>query len=259
MNHYLAIAAKAKTGSTDGVKKSLAGRQPARRPGARSPRTRKPPATEAADAEMHEDSDGRPRRADRTPTSGPLVLSAGSDANLRGIEELLSAVRTFTTMDDGRQAFRMVWAARKLSDKEVALDAAIELATRAIAQADDATEPAGSMRDTPLLDRDGRRAVFLGRAEDALGWSLLKKGDTRGAIAHLARSVAIYPDNGERKSALWHLAVATQQAGDDTHALELLIQSYDASSPVASVRRSQIEALYKKVNGSLNGLDEKLK
>ncbi|HYL99566.1 MAG TPA: tetratricopeptide repeat protein, partial [Blastocatellia bacterium] len=258
INHYLEEAAKAKSDAAQGTRRTAAVRPSGRRSGSRATRARRPEPKDLT-AESDEGTDPQTRRANRTSAEGPLVLSAGADANLPGVEDLLNAVRTFTTMDDGRQAFRMVWAARKLSDKEVALDAAIELATRAISQADDATEPAGSMRDAPLLDRDGRRAVFLGRAEDALGWALLKKGDTRGAIAHLARSVAVYPDNQERKGALWHLAVATQQAGDDAHALELFIQSYDASSPVATVRRALIEALYKKVNGSLNGLEEKLK
>ena len=48
-----------------------------------------------------------------------------------------------------------------------------------------ATEPGGSMRDAPLLDREGRRMVFLGRAYDALGWAQFKKQDSRGAVENL--------------------------------------------------------------------------
>ena len=83
----------------------------------------------------------------------------------------------------------MVWVSRKLTDGGIALDAAEQLARRAIAMAEAATEPAGSMRDAPLLDREGRRAVFLGRAYDALGWVQLKKGDARGAVESLSKSV----------------------------------------------------------------------
>jgi tetratricopeptide (TPR) repeat protein len=175
------------------------------------------------------------------------------------MSELLRAITAFTTLDDGRQAFRMVWAARKLTENVLALDAAEQLARRAIAQAEAATEPSGSMRDAPLLDRAGRRAMFLGRAYDALGWAQFKKGNIRGALESLLKSVDIYPTSLDRKVALWHLAIATQEAGDDRRALELYIASYDPGLPTASVRRATIESLYKRLNGSLSGLEEKLK
>jgi tetratricopeptide (TPR) repeat protein len=204
----------------------------------------------------------RPRRAPASKDeAGSLSapLSAGRDANLPGIAELLKAVTTFTTLDDGRQPFRMVWVARKLTESGIALDAAEQLARRAIAVADRATEPDGAMRDAPLLDRVGRRAVFLGRAHDVLGWTLLKKGDSRGAVESLQKAVQVYPASQERQAALWHLAVATQESGDERRALDLYIASYEPASPTSTERRSQIESLYKKLNGSLSGLAEKLK
>lgn len=198
----------------------------------------------------------RPRR---TRPSEDTELSAGKDSALRGVAELMADLKTFTTMDDGRQAFRMVWASRKLTDSGIALDAAEQLARRAIVLAEAATEPGGSMRDAPLLDREGRKAVFLGRAYDALGWALLKKGDARGAVGSLSKAVEIYPENAERKTAIWHLAVASEEVGDERRALELYIASYDAGQPTSLVRRARIESLYKKINGSLAGLDDKLK
>jgi tetratricopeptide (TPR) repeat protein len=153
----------------------------------------------------------------------------------------------------------MVWVARKLTEADLAMDAAEQLARRAIAIADTATEPAGSMRDAPRLDREGRRAMFTGRAYDALGWAQFKKGNTRGALESLIKAVDVYPTSLDRKAAIWHLAVATQEAGDDRRALELYIASYEPESPTAVVRRAQIEALYKRLNGSLSGLDQKLK
>ncbi|HKG21046.1 MAG TPA: hypothetical protein VKC34_04040, partial [Blastocatellia bacterium] len=164
-----------------------------------------------------------------------------------------------TSLDDGRQAFRMVWAARRLTDSGIALEAAEQLARRAIAMADAATEPAGAMRDTPLLDREGRRAVFLGRAFDALGWNLFKKGRIREAIDNLQKSVEFYPPSPERNNAVWHLAVAVEDSGDQKRALDLYIASYEPDAPTSNARKSRIESLYKKVNGSLAGLDQKLK
>lgn len=201
----------------------------------------------------------RPRRAVSESPSANEPLSAGRDASLQGMDELLRAVTTFTTLDDGRQAFRMLWVARKLTEQGIALDAAEQLARRALAVAEAVTEPDNSMRDAPLLDREGRRAIFLGRVYDVLGWTLFKKGDTRNAIANLSKSVEVYLPSAERKTALWHLAVATEEAGDNKNALEFYIASFEIGSTGEKVRKAQIENLYKKVNGSLAGLEERLK
>jgi len=243
INHYSTMA--------------LAARKTAQQTAAR--RRARPGQPKGADpAEEEAKAATRPRRATGQPSLSE-ELSAGRDSTLPGIPELLQAINTFTTLDDGRQAFRMVWVARKLTDIDLALDAAEQLARRAIAIADTATEPAGSMRDAPRLDREGRRAMFTGRAYDALGWVQFKKGNTRGAVENLIKAVDVFPNSLDRKTAIWHLAVATQEAGDDRRALELYIASYEPESPTAVVRRAQIEALYKSLNGTLSGLDEKLK
>lgn len=238
-------------------KKAKAGRKHAATATRKGPRPSpaKPAAAKSGD---EQDTESRPRRATATPSLA-AELSAGRDSSLPGMTELLRAITTVTALDDGRQAFRMVWVARKLTENDLALDAAEQLARRAIALADTATEPGGSMRDAPMLDREGRRAMFLGRAYDALGWALFKKRNTRGALEALTKSVDVYPTSLDRKFAIWHLAVATQEAGDDRRALELYIASYDPGLPTASVRRAQIETLYKRLNGSLSGLDEKLR
>ena len=238
------------------AKVALAGRKTQQAAARKRPRAGQSKSADSADDDARTVT--RPRRAAEVP-SLTAELSAGRDSSLPGMDELLRALTTFTTLDDGRQAFRMVWAARKLTESNLALDAAEQLARRAIAQAETVTEPSGSMRDAPLLDRGGRRAMFLGRAYDALGWAQFKKGNTRAALESLIKSVDVYPTSLDRKVAIWHLAVATQEAGDDRRALELYIASYDPGMPTASVRRAQIESLYKRVNGSLSGLEEKLK
>jgi tetratricopeptide (TPR) repeat protein len=238
-------------------KTALAARKPDQPAAPRRRAPGKAPAPSGARANEQDGLSGvtRPRRS----TDNSTELSAGNDAGLPGMSELLRAITTFTTLDDGRQPFRMVWVARKLTENNLALDAAVQLARRAITMADAATEPAGSMRDAPLLDREGRRAVFMGRAYDALGWVLLRKGDTASAVQNLSKSVEIYPECAERRAVLWHLAVATQESGNEQRALDLYIASYDPNLPASTVRRTQIESLYKKLKGSLTGLDEKLR
>ena len=230
----------------------------ARKPTESVKRSTRPGASRTGAQTTEEPQSTRPRRAG-SGDSPNAELSAGADAALAGVPELLRAITTFTTLDDGRQPFRMVWAARKLTDSGLALTAAEQLARRAIAVAEAATQPDGSMRDAPLLDREGRRSVFLGRAYDALGWALFKRGNTRGAVDNLSKAVESYSPSLERKSALWHFAVATEEAGDQRRALDLYIASYEPQLPMSSARRNQIEALYKKVNGSLAGLEEKLR
>jgi tetratricopeptide (TPR) repeat protein len=223
------------------------------------PKGRKRPG-QPQTAQPQDDSSGmtRPRRAEPVDTSSH-ELTAGLDANLPGVPQLLHALTVFTTLDDGRQPFRMIWASRKLAERRVLLDAAEQLARRALAMAESATEPDGSMRDAPMLDREGRKNVFIGRCYDALGWALLKKGNTRGAVENLIRAVQIYPDSPEAKSVTWHLAVATEEVGDTRRALELYMESYEPGLPTSEARKAQIEVLYKKVYGSLAGLEEKLK
>jgi tetratricopeptide (TPR) repeat protein len=247
IDYYTKVAAKAKKPA----------QQPAPRRRGRAAQSRPGRASEARPKEEDLKEATRPRRV-VVETDEAADLSAGGDSTLPGVSELMNAVTTFTTLDDGRQAFRMVWVARKLTEAGVALDAAEQLARRAIAVAEAATGPEGSMRDAPLLDREGRKAVFLGRAYDALGWAMFKKGNLRAAIDSLSKSVDIYPPSLERKAALWHLAVATQEAGDEQRALEMYISSYHPDAPTSDVRRAQIEALYKKLNGSLAGLEERL-
>ncbi|HXG93778.1 MAG TPA: tetratricopeptide repeat protein [Blastocatellia bacterium] len=238
------------------TKMALAARKPTQTTATR----RRARQTESASQQEDLKNATRPRRAQPAgEDNSNAELSAGADASLPGIEQLLAAIKTFTTLDDGRQAFRMIWVSRRLTENSLALDAAEQLARRAIAMADKATEPENSMRDAPLLDRAGRRSVFLGRAYDALGWALFKKGNTQSAVQALTRSLENYPPSAERKAAMWHLAVATQEMGDERRALDLYIASYEANAPTSSVRRAQIEALYKKLNGSLAGLDDKLR
>lgn len=253
IDHYLKVALAAKSPrSSSPPRRTVKPRQK----GARQ--SRPAPRSQAGQDKADVQQASRPRRTESNPDPN-AELSAGADSALPGVEELLRAITVFTTLDDGRQPFRAIWVARKLAESGIALDAAEQLAHRAISIADQATEPDGSMRDAPLLDRSGRLAVFLGRAEDALGWALLKKGDTRGAIAHLSRSADVYPNNSERKGPLWHLGVAMEEVGDEQRAVDFYIAGYDPRFPGAEARRARIEALYKKLKGSLEGLEERLR
>ena len=59
------------------------------------------------------------------------------------------------------------------------------------------------------------------------------------------------------RSSMWHLGAALEADGKGDQALLYYIKSYVAGTPDI-VRRSVIENLYKKVNGTLDGLDDKI-
>ena len=59
------------------------------------------------------------------------------------------------------------------------------------------------------------------------------------------------------RSAMWHLGAALEADGKNDQALLYYIKSYVAGPPDPA-RRSVIENVYKKVNGTLDGLDDKI-
>ena len=168
-------------GSTFMLRRLVSGRKPAqpKTATARAKPGKSKPGAKEAGGEEEAQGTSRPRRIGGAASASD-ELSAGKDAGLPGMTQLMRAITSFTTLDDGRQAFRMVWAARKLTDSGIALDAAIQLSKRAIAMAEAATEPGGSMRDAPLLDREG--GGWYSSADATTRWAgLSSRCRTRGA------------------------------------------------------------------------------
>ena len=116
------------------------------------------------------------------------------------------------------------------------------------------------MPEFPNYDRDGRLRIFTGRGHDARGWALFQLKRNKEAVAALNDSVAAYASLPEGKRAAWHLATVKETIGEQREALDLYIAAYEPPSDGSSVdiKRSVIESLYKKVHGSVAGLNEKL-
>jgi hypothetical protein len=123
-----------------------------------------------------------------------------------------------------------------------------------------ATEADGSLRDYPNYDRNGRLAIFRGRALNAKGWALFKANKNGEADAALTEATQAYGSLPEGQRALWRLATVKETEGQLKEALDLYIAGYEA--PMAGseidVNRVVIESLYRKINGSLDGLNERL-
>jgi tetratricopeptide (TPR) repeat protein len=200
-------------------------------------------------------------RADK-PASG-LVSSLAllQSVSKLNAAELERAVNDFVEAESSRRPFRALYAAQRLVKAGQMAERALKLAEEALEAAETATAPEGSVRDYPNYDRDGRLQIFRGRAGELKGWALQRLGRHAEASAALVAAVEAYGSLPERKRALWRLAAVNEAAGREREALDLYLAAYeppDKQSPSADLNRAVIEALYRKLNGSLDGLDERI-
>ena len=74
----------------------------------------------------------------------------------------------------------------------------------------------------------------------------------------MTESTQAYGSLPEGRRALWRLATVKETQGELKEALDLYIAGYDASGAGSELDRAVIESLYRKINGSLQGLDKRL-
>lgn len=194
-------------------------------------------------------------------------------------DELVAIAQDFTGGDDAMRTYRQVYVADKLVRKGVALSTAIDLmdqATRGVEAAlstpvatlavqpdeySDLRAKALAQGGTPRIPDAPRAALsglLRGRIEDLAGVALFKLDKSADAVAHLRRAVNAAPEGTPLwRSAMWHLGAALEASGKNDQALLYYIKSYVAGAPDPA-RRSVIENVYKKVNGTLEGLDDKI-
>lgn len=132
----------------------------------------------------------------------------------------------------------------------VLADSLRDLRARAIA--------AGATTDLPVVPRGVLSSIMRGRIEDIAGWALYNQGKAADATVRLRRAASVLPVNTLWwRDALWHLGTTLSAGGSHAEALPLMLRSYDRQSPNPA-RRAIVEALYTRVNGSLQGFDVKL-
>jgi tetratricopeptide (TPR) repeat protein/uncharacterized membrane protein YgcG len=192
---------------------------------------------------------------------------------------LVTAAKSFAAGDDDARVHRQLYAASRLLQKGVGFQAAYELAEAARGSADAGlTVPeltvvvqadefrliraraiaAGGTPDIPEAPRNILSNLVRGRIEDTSGWALYNQDKFDAAVEHLQRAVTILPEGTPAaRAALWHLGVALERQDKKAEALSNYIKSYNSGDP-DPVRRTLIEQLYRKVNGSLDGLNERI-
>ncbi|MBL8203388.1 MAG: tetratricopeptide repeat protein [Blastocatellia bacterium] len=175
--------------------------------------------------------------------------------------ELEKSAEDFIETEGSRKPFRWLYAAERLTQSGQSLETVLKLTDQAMEAAESATASEGSLRDYPNYDRDGRLRVFRGRALVLRGRALIKLNRSEEAIKTLEQAVESYGSIPERNRAQWQLALAKESAGQTKDALDLYIVAYeppDKNSVGSDLNRTVIEALYRKIHGSLDGLNDRI-
>lgn len=191
----------------------------------------------------------------------------------------VAAAQEFGSGTDNMRAFRQLYAANRLVRNGVGISTALELVAAAKAATNDALKvpvltmavqadefrnlrasaiAAGRVPDVAEAPHRVLTNILKGRIADLEGWALFNQEKYTEAVEPLKQAAEILPSGTPAwRTALWHLGVVHEQTGQKEQALDYYIKSYSGGEADA-VRRSVIEALYRKVNGSLDGLEARL-
>jgi len=208
-----------------------------------------------------------------------LALTGALDRPSIGDDDALNIAQGFIAGEDGMRTFRLVYVAGKFVRKGVALSSVVDLMDNAIKSVEAALSvPAatvavqpeelsdirsrartqGATPDVPDAPRIALSGLLRGRIEDLAGLALFNLDKHEEAAAHLRRAVSVSPEGTPLwRAAMWHLGSALEANGKNDQALLYYIKSY-VTGPPDPARRSVIENVYKKVNGTLEGLDDKI-
>jgi len=191
----------------------------------------------------------------------------------------VEAAKEFASGSDSMRTFRQIYAANRLLRNGVGASTALEFIAAARKSSDEALEvpvltlavqaeeyrdlrasaiSSGNVPDVAPAPREILANIFKGRLDDLEGWALFNEEKYPEALTLLKQATETLPSQTPAwRNALWHLGVALEQSGQKEQALEAYIKSYSGGR-VESVRRSVIEKLYKKINGSLDGLENRI-
>ena len=116
----------------------------------------------------------------------------------------------------------------------------------------------GGVLTVGAIQRNVLSNILRGRIEDLTGWAFFNQDKTSEALTHLRRALSVLPENSAWwRTAQWHLGATLEATGNRPDALAAYMKGYNPQAP-SPVQRAIIEALYRKVNGSLDGLDAKI-
>jgi tetratricopeptide (TPR) repeat protein len=208
-----------------------------------------------------------------------LALNVALEQPSANENEMVAIAQDFVAGDDAMRTYRQVYVAGKFVKKGIALSTAVDLTDQAasgveaalsVPAATVAVQPdeladiraramaQGGTPNIPDAPRTALAGILRGRMEDLAGVALFNLDRPADAAIRLRRAVSVSPEGTPLwRSALWHLGSALEASGKSDQALLYYIKSYVAGAPDPA-RRAVIENVYKKVNGTLEGLDDKI-
>ena len=193
--------------------------------------------------------------------------------------EIAAAADAFTKASDKMKLHRQVYAAELLLENRQAYGKVLELTKAATGKTDaalDVPDPAAAVMASQLYEarsvafrrndfllvpevpRATLSAILRGRIEELSGWALYQQNNYPDSIVRLRRAITVIPVNSAWwRSSLWRLGAALAADGKDTEALDSYISSYKTDKPDYG-KYTIVEALYKKVHGSTDGLADRI-
>jgi len=208
-----------------------------------------------------------------------MAFNAALDVVSPNEDDLIAVAEGFIKGNDAMKTYRQIYVAEKFLKKRVALSTVVDLMDDAtsgveaalnVPAATVAIQPGeigdvraralsqGSTPDIPTAPRTALSGLLRARIEDLAGLALFNLDKPAEAATRLRRAVNAATEGTPLwRSSMWHLGAALEANGKHDQALLYYIKSY-VSGPPDPARRSVIETVYKKVNGTLDGLEDKI-
>jgi tetratricopeptide (TPR) repeat protein len=192
---------------------------------------------------------------------------------------VIAAAERFAGGEDAMKVHRQLFAASLLLDRRVAVSKAGELAAAATGMTDTAlsvanpsaavlaselyeARRAAALKNefliVPTVPKQTLSAIFRGRVEELAARAFVETGDLEAAQIRFRRAISVLPEKSSWwRSSKWRLGDVLAAEGKESEALEQYIDAYDQEKP-DRFRYISIAALYSKVNGGIEGLEERI-
>ena len=186
----------------------------------------------------------------------------------------------FISGEDNMKFHRQIFAATQLLEKKKSLPKVLEITKNAVGGVDSAlnvsTPSAAILADAlyegrkialargesvivPDIPKQTLSRIIRGRIEEIAGWTLFQQEKNEEAISKLRLAITVLPKNSVySRSTMWKLGTVLESEGKPKEALEAYIKGYSAEEQNAA-KKIVIENLYAKLNGNLQGLEERLR
>jgi len=223
-----------------------------------------------------------PKAADDPATASKLrtLYELASAVDAKADESVIAKLaEEFAAGDDNMAVHRKLYAAGLLLQKNILVPKAAEIVRSVVGAADkglDVPSPAAAVMASELYEsralaaarnevllipdvpKQTLSAILRGRIEELAGWALYLEGDLPGSAVRLKRSISVLPEKSLWwRSSMWRLGATLEAEGKLEEALDTYMKAYQREQPNA-VRHSIISALYQRVKGSTEGLEEKI-